>query len=235
MAQRHVRPSREPCTRTVGPNLTTYLTMGGLCGLAALSALTLLVLLAVPALQPAHADVVRACNFLTLHKNAATILYGRCVAKREIVDDGPVPHTEYDFKVLTAVRGCRDEHDKVLRTITFRHAGTRRGRERPDGTKVLPLRLGVPEHKVGEESVLFLTRESSIGLCAPVGLGQGKFSVTKRRKQTWVSTRGNPLLFRKVPKKAFSQRGQEVYETLRAEERTIDLDSFLTLCQEVKS
>ena len=198
-----------------------------------LAVLGVLMAIFLPSFRAARADVVRAANFLTLHKNAGTIVHGRCVAKRELVDGEPVPCTEYTFKVLTAVRGCRDEHDEVLRTITFRHVGTRTARQRADGTRVLPLRMGVPEYQVGEEAVLFLTRESSIGLCAPVGLVQGKFPVIKRRKEAWVSTRGNPFLFHKVPKKAFKSRGQEIYAGLRAGQKRIDLKSFLTLCQEV--
>lgn len=236
MAQWHARRSGERSTVCTGRSnrseRRSRIVPAALCRLAFIG---LLLAFSLPTTRPVGADVVRATNFLTLHKNAATIVHGRCVAKREIVEGEPVPYTEYEFKVLTAVRGCRNERGDVVQKITFRHVGTRRGQERANGTQALPLRLGVPEYRVGEEAVLFLTRESSIGLCAPVGLRQGKFPVIKRRKEAWVSTRGNPLLFHRVPKQAFRGRGQKIYTSLRTNETRMDLKSFLTLCREVKS
>src|SRR5437870_354692 len=136
--------------------------------------------------SPVQATLVEACNFITLTQRAETIFHGRCLQKKEVADGKPVPYTEYTFRVIEAVKGLKDPLGKPPETITVRHAGTRSGKARPDGLETAPLRLGLPEYEVGEEVVLFLSRESSFGLCAPIGLSQGRFAVIKKERRALV-------------------------------------------------
>jgi len=123
---------------------------------------------------PAAASLVVHLDLVSLHARAGMLFHGRCTAKQEFPEAKPFPYTEYTFTVIDAVKGCRDGAGKTLETVTVRHAGTRSGYVRPDGLEVAPLRLGLPEHEVGEEAILFLTRESRLGLSAPVGLTQAE-------------------------------------------------------------
>lgn len=181
------------------------------------------------------ATTVRECNFLVLERAAGTIFHGRCVKKTEVTAGAPVPYTEYRFRVLSAVKGCRDRGGKLLETLTIRHAGRRKTYVRPDGTKAVPLRLGLPTYRVGEEVVLFLTRESRLGLCSPVGLYQGKFSV--RRRGNRISVRNalyNAGLFKRVEPQAFETGTRPLFRAVRGDPSRLELRRFLELCRGVK-
>ncbi len=184
---------------------------------------------------PLGASLVKECSFLTLHRDAGTIFHGRCLAKKEVPDGQPLPYTEYTFEVLERVKGCKDARGKPLGMVTFRHGGTRTGRVRADGLEEAPLRFGIPEHEVGEESVLFLTSESSAGLCAPVGLSQGKFEVVRENRKARVKNPRGAALFETVQAAAFQVLEKEEADLLRSSEKTIDLKRFLGLCGKVKA
>ncbi len=182
----------------------------------------------------ALADLVRRCDFLTLLRSSGTILHGRCTARREVTPDSGLPFTEYTFDVIDATRGCRNERGELLKSVTFRHVGTTQGRRRPDGTVVAPLRLGLPRYKVGDELVLFLTRESSLKLCAPVGLKQGVFRVDRKKDGTTIVNPHATKLFERVAPEKLSARGRTALTAALAESQSIELKTFLTLCREVK-
>jgi len=190
-----------------------------------------LILCSAPA---ARADVVRAFNLVKLQRSAAAVLHGRCLSAREISEGVSVPYTEYEFEVLEAVKGCRGKNGKVLETITVRHAGTTKPWLREDGIRVLPLDFGVPQYQVGEEFVLFLTRESRLGLCSPVGLQQGKFLVTRDRRDSNVSHRGHERLLRGVRVEHVRSPAHDLLKRARALRRSMPLGRFLKLCQAVK-
>lgn len=183
---------------------------------------------------PLAASLVVEHSFLQLHQNAGTIFHGKCVARKEVPDGEPLPYTEYTFEVIEAVRGCKDSQGKPLRTITFRHAGTRKGRVRADGLEEAPLRFGIPEHDIGEEAVLFLTKESSAGLCAPVGLEQGKFQVIRENRKAFVRNHRRAGLFEKVETSAFRALADEEGGLLSSPDEKLDLKCFLGLCAKVK-
>lgn len=196
------------------------------------AALGLTLLLAMAA--PLAAALVLEVGFVTLERNAGSIFHGRCIAKQEVEDGKPVPFTEYTFEVLGAVKGMKDPRGKDLETITFRHAGVRTGRVRGDGTEEAPIRWGIPEHEIGDEMVLFLTRESRGGLCAPVGLSQGKFRVMKKDGKAFVENPRGEALFREAGAAAFKPLEKGEAAALGSAERSIELSCFLGLCRKVK-
>lgn len=55
----------------------------------------------------------------------------------------------------------------------------------------LPVLPTPPRLNVGSDYLLFLTAESSIGLTAPVGLGQGTFSIYLQDKEEWARNEFN--------------------------------------------
>lgn len=189
---------------------------------------------------PLLSSLVLELNLVQLEGRAETIVHGRCLALREVPDGQPLPYTEYTFEVLHAVKGCQGPTGKLLEKITFRHAGTEHGALRADGTEIAPLHLGIPTHKVGEETVLFLTKESKAGLCAPVGLAIGKLSVERKDGVASVINARGKKLFQDVPAASFAglnaaETGALEAATLPSGNEKIELGSFLGLCGKVKS
>jgi hypothetical protein len=173
-------------------------------------------------------------DFVSLWRRAAVVFHGRCLERREVRDGEPVPYTEYVFEVIEASKGLRDPSGRVLEKVTFRHAGTRTGKLRPDGLEEAPLRLGLPEYEPGQEAVLFLTRESRVGLCAPVGLDQGRFVVERKDGKPFVKNPRGAALFRAVGVSSFRSLGAGELAVIEAGSKPIDLKSFLGLCAKVK-
>jgi hypothetical protein len=154
--------------------------------------------------------------------------------RREVPSAEPFGYTEYTFEVIEGVKGCRDASGKPLEKAIVRHAGTRSGYVRPDGLEVPPLKMGVPEYEVGEEVVLFLTPESKLGLCAPVGLSQGKFSVIRAKGRVLVrNSLANRCLFDAA--EASPPRGMSSIEarTLREAGDALNLREFLGACRKL--
>lgn len=188
-------------------------------------------------LGQAGGTIVAPLDFLALHERAGRLFHGRCLERREIVDGVPFPCTEYTFEVIEAIKGCRDPEGNPRKKVTFRHVGTRKAHVRSDGLVVPPLRLGLPEYQLGEEVVLFLTKDSRAGLCSPVGLPQGHFRVHRSRERRTVLVRNalnNRGLFRDVPLRAFEGLEKKAAAALSREEGGVDLESFLDLCRKVR-
>ena len=192
----------------------------------------LCVVVASLASQPLSGGLVRQCSLTTLATRATTILRGRCLRVTAVRDATPVPYIEYTFDVLEALKGCRGDDDKVLTTIVFRHVSDRLAQERPDGFRVAALRLGVPRYRKGEEVVLFLTGESHLGLCSPLGLAQGVFRV---HRQDGLATLKNDCanrgLFSGMTSKDFSGDASGELQQLRSLVGPIELQRFLHLCR----
>jgi hypothetical protein len=180
-------------------------------------------------------STVRHCGLMTLSRCSGAVFYGRCISKESFPEAEPYPYVEYTFKVLEAVKGCRDRQGKALETVTFRHVSDLPARQLADGTQVTALRLGVPRYKEGEEAVLFLTRESHVRLCAPVGLHQGVFRVQRNGDSRTLTNgmRNHALLdsIRESDCEAFTTR--ELQE-LRRQGDSLKLESFLKLCRSLK-
>ncbi len=132
------------------------------------------------------ASTVRPVNLEQMSDRAATIFSGRCID----VSYGRHPTlgievTLATFEVDRAIKG------EVGDTVTV----TLFGGKATGGNATTV--IGRPSFAVGEELVLFLYGESSVGLSSPVGLGQGKFNVftDKQGNKIAVNEFGNKNLF----------------------------------------
>jgi hypothetical protein len=151
--------------------------------------LTLIVCVCV---SPVEATRVRPVNLEEMTQRADRIFSGQCVDVR-VVEDAELGSqvTEVTFEVDQAVKG------PVGETVTIKlHGGPAGG----SGDDV----VGQPRFEPGEEVILFLYGESSSGFTAPVGLGQGKFTVVedKQGRRLALNEFGNKALFRKLSEDA---------------------------------
>lgn len=168
--------------------------IGRVVGLASL----LLVLLMASAAQ---ATRVRVMNLAELVEYAQRIFVGRCVAE-EAAAAGHIPYTRYTFEVLDAVKGVGGGR------VTVGQFGVTRPRPLPGG-KLQVIRVsGMPHYRPGDKVLLFLGRESAIGLTSPVGLQQGAFLVLgEGRRQKLVNAVDNRNLAHRLDPRWLMQRG----------------------------
>jgi hypothetical protein len=152
----------------------------------------LLALIVCVCVSPVEATRVRPVNLEEMTQRADRIFSGQCVDVR-VVEDAELGSqvTEVTFEVDQAVKG------PVGDTVTIKlHGGPAGG----SGDDV----VGQPRFEPGEEVILFLYGESSSGFTAPVGLGQGKFTVVedKQGRRLALNEFGNKALFRKLSEDA---------------------------------
>lgn len=136
--------------------------------LVALLGAALFVLLAcVAALSDVRASTVEKLDLAGLFDRSEHVVHGRILESSVKLGAHGRPETTYEVAVTTAFWGASSG------SLKFRTAGG----ALPDGRElVIP---GLPKLAVGEEVLLFLTRESKRGLRMPVGLAQGKFQVVR--------------------------------------------------------
>jgi hypothetical protein len=114
-----------------------------------------------------RASTVEQLDLPGLFDRAEHVVHGRIAAKRVLVGARGRPETEYELGLIRAFWGG------AANVLTFRAPGGALA----DGRElVIP---GLPSLAVGEEVLLFLSRESRTGLRVPVGLAQGKFQVVR--------------------------------------------------------
>ena len=185
--------------------------------------------------------IVRELDFLALQASAGRIVHGRCTSRQEYREAEPVPYIEYTFKVFDAPKGLDEaglvpgEAKQALASLTVRHACDRPARLLADDLEAAPLRLGVPEYAVGDEVVLFLTPPSSLGLSAPVGLGQGVFRVVRDGNVARVRAEVRTgRLFAGVPDDAFAGLAPEERPSALLGAPELGLDTLLRLSRSVK-
>lgn len=135
--------------------------------LAALAAgVTLWCLPSAPSRSVEAGTVVRM-DIEELARNAELVFDGRVLFARSFRDARGLVRTEYTVSVATSFAGGPQS------TRTF---------ELPGGTLADGSGLmipGAPSLAVGEDVLLFLTRESASGLRVPVGLAQGKLRLVR--------------------------------------------------------
>ena len=139
--------------------------------LGAFSSLGLL--LAGVVLDCSHAAVVKLANLQVLTEESERIFVGEC---RSIGSDtiDNIPFTTYDFRVVEAIKGVTGDQVVVRQYGLIRPIPIGNGLAR--ATRV----EGMPKYETGKHYLLFLVKESPIGLSSPVGLFQGAFASTAR-------------------------------------------------------
>jgi hypothetical protein len=120
----------------------------------------------------ATAMSVRRVGLETLVQRADRVFVGRCVAVEEVVGGwNGLPITEATFVVIEPLKPAPSAEHASLRSgdhVTMRQLG---------GLRVPGLDA---RFAVGQETLLFLHRESEAGLTSPVGAGQGRFSIIRQ-------------------------------------------------------
>jgi hypothetical protein len=130
----------------------------------------------------ARASTVEQLDLAGLFDRSEHVVHGRIAAKRVVVGARGRPETEYELGLTHAFWGG------AANVLTFRTPGGALA----DGRElVIP---GLPSLAVGEEVLLFLSRESRTGLRVPVGLAQGKFQVVRDEHGAATLLRGESEL-----------------------------------------
>ncbi len=114
----------------------------------------------------ASAFLVLQLDLQQMTELAERVFVGRCISATEGVDRNGRPVVYVSYEVTETLKGARPVGTPAER-ITFKQI------RMTTTTSVSEL----PHYEVGEESIVFLSGESDIGLTAPVGLMQGKFRV----------------------------------------------------------
>lgn len=125
-------------------------------------------------------------------KAAGKIVIGRCLsASPQMLSQetasrlrlpGTARITEYVFHIEQTLKGQKHQalHFKQISSLT----GIR-------GQSVL---YSMPAYEIGQDYLLFLTQESEIGLCSPVGLFQGAFRLQRDPSGQVLAINGNQNL-----------------------------------------
>lgn len=146
-----------------------------------------------PVFSPgASTMTVLQLNVEQLTALAEKVFAGRCLSVEAQKDSSGRMVQEVTFEVTEMIKG--ESTDK----ITFRQIVPPAEEERVGSdVTVRGLFRELPQYEVGEEALIFLSKEGYSGLTAPVGLHQGKFKVETEgsgQKQI-VNGMGNRGLF----------------------------------------
>jgi hypothetical protein len=146
-----------------------------------------------------QASRVRQLNIEQITQKAARIVSGRCVDLRVERDPGlGVTITRVTLEVEQALKG------PAASRLEFHMLGDGR---RPATFGV----VGGSRFAPGDDVVVFLYGESAVGLSSPVGLGQGKFTKSRLRKDGRPLMRngfGNRTLFEDLSPRAQQRIGR---------------------------
>ncbi len=126
---------------------------------------------------PSLATSVERLDLAGLTERAATIVRGEVVGATAIdvaVGGGQLPAIEYRVEVEEMFKGEAAQGPAARRYATFRVVGSMKSGASP---ALAALWRDVPKFRRGDQVLLFLTAESSVGLSSPVGLAQGAFRV----------------------------------------------------------
>jgi hypothetical protein len=153
--------------------------------------LGLVLLFFTPTGRDAFATSLIPLTLEEMAQRAEKIFAGVCIAAEQSIDAHGLPVTTVTFAVSEGIKG------EVGETVTIRQFDPSRPILARQGLALmLPVR-GVPKYVPGEEVILFLGRESRLGLASPMGLSQGKFTVvrTPSGHKMVANSTGNVRLF----------------------------------------
>ena len=134
-------------------------------------------------------------NLQELSNLSKRVFVGRCVYVTESFNPGGglPPYTEYTFEVTESIKG------NVGGMITFRQYGLRSPRQISENLAYVGRIPGMPIYQEGQEYVIFLIGDSSLGLTSPVGLFQGAFFVIEENGRKMVINGNNNVgLFKEL-------------------------------------
>lgn len=134
--------------------------------------------------SPIHAVNTKPMNVSDLVRESNQIVVGSVGAIHQGIGTNHLPYTEIEVRVSESILGTSPA------TLTFRQLGLQTPLPAADGRKYVGLVAGMPQYKVGEHVLLFLSKTSPIGLRTTIGLGQGKFSLRGGNLENEVNNAG---------------------------------------------
>lgn len=170
------------------------------------------------------ATTVKVANLQDLIDQSDRIFVGKCLTMESTTAE-QAPLTRYTFQVIDPIKGVQDG------TITIRQLGLQTPVQLDGGKQRIVHIPGMPRFEPGREFLLFMVKESPIGLSSPVGLGQGAFRVlTYGDKKSLVNENGNRNLGKGLSAAWLRSKGlseQRATRLLDPKGGPLDYDTFV--------
>ena len=180
--------------------------------------------------QTSYGSSTIKMNLGQLAERSGRIFAGRCISATESTMPAPgggkLAYTEYTFAVSQSIKGG------VGSTVSVKQFGA----SKPDYVRGRSFVMaGMPQYKVGEEYVLLLTKESSLGLTAPVGLAQGSFKIFTDRsgQKKVVNGANNAGLFIGIKSEKTAGLSAGDAQLMTQKQGPVQYDSFVSLLQKM--
>ncbi len=158
---------------------------------------------------PLGATSLKVMNLADLVGHSTRIFSGICQAVSSGLDENNMPYTSYSFRVTDSIYGIANQEVVVVKQF-----GLAEPIQLDNGVTNVTRIEGMPRYVPGQEYLLLLNKESSLGFSAPIGLIQGAFRVQGTgTSRTVVNGMGNANLLIDTSK-SIQQRSQERQQNL---------------------
>lgn len=158
---------------------------------------------------PLGATSLKMMNLADMVGHSERIFSGICQAVSSGLDENNMPYTSYSFRVTDSIYGIADQQVVVVKQF-----GLAEPIQLDNGLTQMTRIEGMPRYVPGQEYILLLTKESSLGFSSPIGLVQGAFLVQGTgTSRTVVNGMGNTNLLIDTSK-SIQQRSQESQQNL---------------------
>ncbi len=176
-------------------------------------------------------------NLEQLYGLSEKVFLGRCLSVRPETDAAGRRIDEVTFEVEEMLKG------KLTSRVTFRQLSSASEVVQEGPVTIVGMNdliANLPVYQVGEEVVVFLSAEGEIGLTAPVGLYQGKFSIVQaasgiKTVRNGLNNRGLFVSWRKSPRLKSLQLSPTEKGVLRQNGGEIRLEDFLSIVHKLSS
>ncbi len=158
---------------------------------------------------PLGATSLKMVNLADMVGHSKRIFSGICQEVSSGLDENKMPYTSYSFRVTDSIYGIANQQVVVVKQF-----GLAEPMQLENGVTNLTRIEGMPRYVPGQEYLLLLNKESSLGFSAPIGLLQGAFLVQGTgTSRTVVNGMGNANLLIDTSK-SMQQRAQESQQGL---------------------
>ena len=171
-----------------------------------------------------HSTVVKSRNLAELSNLAEQIFVGKVINMTDDIGEYNLPYTTITFQISKSLKGGLAEGS----TFSYRQFGLLKARAVGDDDKMLVVAVldGMPQYRVGEETVVFLYKAASLtGLRTSVGLAQGKFTIENGKISNRIN---NDRLFDRMTIDESKLTGNEA-RMLSKKIGPVDADTFINL------
>jgi len=171
-----------------------------------------------------HSTVVKSRNLAELSNLAEQIFVGKVINLTDDIGEYNIPYTTITFQISRSLKGGLAEGS----TFSYRQFGLLKARAVGDDDKMLVVAVldGMPQYRVGEETVVFLYKAASLtGLRTAVGLAQGKFTIENGKISNIIN---NDRLFDRMTIEESKLTGNEA-RMLSKKIGPVDADTFINL------